>query len=187
MAVEREIHWTAPAYLSQGRCQLWIFERNKKVTRAEMNNGSFDGGLLNLTNWVGNAVMPILAVLILATGIYKYSRGYHIDPYISGTIAALCVSGLLRLAEVFASQGSGTSQYWSALLSLANWVGNVILPVYGGIEITRAVLGVGGFFERLNIGDDWARHFIAGAACLCVSGLMRLFEHFIAVGTAGVA
>jgi len=152
-----------------------------------MNSGSFDGGLLNLTNWVGNAVMPILAALILAMGIYKYSRGYHIDPYIGGTMAALSVSGLLRLAEVFASQGSGTSQYWSAIISLANWVGNVILPVYGGIEIVRAVLGVGGFFERLNIGDDWIRHFIAGGACLCVSGLMRLMEHFIAAGTSGVA
>ena len=152
-----------------------------------MNSGSFDGGLLNLTSWIGNAVMPIFAALILAMGIYKYSRGYQIDPYIGGTLAALSVSGLLRLAEVFASQGSGTTQYWSAILSLANWVGNVILPVYGGIEIVRAVLGVGGLFERLNIGDDWIRHFIAGGACLCVSGLMRLMEHFIAAGTSGVA
>jgi len=152
-----------------------------------MNGGSFDGGLLNLTNWVGNAVMPIFAALILAMGIYKYSRGYHIDSYIGGTMAALSVSGLLRLAEVFARQGSGTTQYWSAILSLADWVGNVILPVYGGIEIVRAVLGLGGFFERLNIGDDWIRHFIAGGACLCVSGLMRLMEHFIASGTSGVA
>ena len=115
-----------------------------------MNSGSFDGGLLNLTSWVGNAVMPILAALILAMGIYKYSRGYHIDPYIGGTLAALSVSGLLRLAEVFASQGSGTTQYWSAILSLANWVGNVILPVYGGIEIVRAVLGVGEGEEALE-------------------------------------
>jgi hypothetical protein len=95
-----------------------------------MNSGSFDGGLLNLANWVGNAVMPVLAALILSVGIYKYSRGYHIDPYIAGAMAALSVSGLLRLAEVFASQGSGTTQYWSAILALANWVGNVILPVY---------------------------------------------------------
>ena len=106
-----------------------------------MNSGSFDGGLLGLTNWVGNAVMPILAVLILALGIFKYSRGYHIEPYIAGTMSALSVSGLLRLAEVFASQGSGTTQYGAAILCLANWVGNVILPVYGGIEIARAVLG----------------------------------------------
>ena len=28
---------------------------------------------------------------------------------------------------------------------------------------------------------------VAGGACLCVSGLMRLMEHFIAAGTAGVA
>lgn len=152
-----------------------------------MNGGSFDAGMLGLTNWVGNAVMPILAVLILALGIFKYSRGYHIEPYIAGTMSALSVSGLLRLAEVFASHGSGTTQYWAAILCLADWVGNVILPVYGGIEIARAVLGLGGFFERLYIGDDWIRHFVAGGACLCVSGLMRLMEHFIAAGTAGVA
>ena len=95
-------------------------------------------------------------------------------------MAALSVSGLLRLAEVFASQGSGTTQYWSAILSLANWVGNVILPVYGGIEIAGRCSELAEFFERLNIGDDWIRHFIAGGACLCVSGLMRLMEHFIA-------
>jgi hypothetical protein len=158
-----------------------------KGKAVHMNSGSFDGGLLNLTNWIGNAVMPILAALILASGIYKFSRGYQIEPYVAGTMSALSVSGLLRLAEVFASQGSGTSQYWSAILSLANWVGNVILPVYGGIEIARAVLGLGGFFERLNIGDDWMRHFLAGGACLCLSGLMRLMEHFVAAGTNGVA
>jgi len=152
-----------------------------------MTSGSFDGGLLNFTNWVGNGVMPVLAALILALGIYKYSRGYQIDPYVAGTMAALCVSGLLRLAEVFAQQGSGAAQYWTSLLSLANWIGNVILPVYAGIEIARAVLGVGGFFERLNIGDDWIRHFIAAGMCVGMSGLLRLFEFFIKSGTNGVA
>jgi hypothetical protein len=102
-----------------------------------MDSVFFDGGLLNPTNWVGNAVMPVIAALILAVVIYKYLRGYHSDPNIGGTMAALCVSGLLRLAEVFAGQGSGTTQYWSALLSVANWIGNVILSVYGGIEIAK--------------------------------------------------
>src|ERR1700749_2963866 len=125
-----------------------------------MNGGSVDGGLLALTNWGGNAGMPLLALLILALGCFKCSRGSHIEPYIAGTMSALSVSGLLRLAEVFASQGSGATQYWAALLSLANWVGNVILPVYGGIEIVRAVLGLGGFFERFNMGDYWIWHFI---------------------------
>lgn len=147
-----------------------------------MNSGSFDGGLLNLTNWVGNGVMPVLAALILALGIYKYSQGYHMERYIAGTMAALCVSGLLRLVEVFAQQGSGTAQYWTALLSMANWIGNVILPVYAGIEVAKAILGMGGFFERLNIGDDWIRHFIAAGMCLGMSGLLRLFEFFIQTG-----
>ena len=29
-----------------------------------MNSGSFDQGVLNMTNWVGNGVMPLLAALM---------------------------------------------------------------------------------------------------------------------------
>ena len=152
-----------------------------------MNSGSFDQGLLNMTNWFGNGVMPILAALILAFGIYQYSKGHSLERYVYATLGALLVSGLLRLMEHFAGQGSGADQLFDALLGLANWVGNVILPVYAGIEVTRAVLGVSGVFTRLNIGDDWIRHFVAAGASLCCSGLLRLMEHFVAAGTGGVA
>ena len=152
-----------------------------------MTSGSFDQGLLNMTNWIGNGVMPILAALILAFGIYQYSKGHSLERYIYATLGALLVSGLLRLTEHLAAQGSGTNQVFDALLGLANWVGNVILPVYAGIEVTRAVLGVSGVFSRLNIGDDWVRHFVAAGASLCCSGLLRLMEHFVAAGTGGVA
>ena len=74
----------------------------------------------------------------------------------------------------------------SAILSLKppNWVGNVILPVYGGIEIARAVLGVGGFFEtpcrqQLRCGGFIHRRSLPPV------GLMRLMEHFVTAAKRG--
>jgi hypothetical protein len=152
-----------------------------------MNSGSFDEGVLNMTNWVGNGIMPVLAALMIALGIYRFSRGGDFERYVWGALGSLSVSGLLRLAEVFARQGSGSMQIFQALLTLADWICNVILPVYAGLEIVRAVLGVSGIGSRLNIGDDWLRHVVTAFAALCCSGLLRLFEHFVAGGTSGVA
>jgi len=152
-----------------------------------MSSGSFYQGLLSMTNWVGNGVMPLLAGLMIAMGIYKFSRGGDFERYLWGAMGALSISGLLRLAEVFARQGSGTAQMFEALLTLTDWVCNVILPMYAGIEVVRAVLGVSGVGIRLNIGDDWMRHAVAAFAALSCSGLLRLLEHFIAAGTGGVA
>src|SRR5665213_1143839 len=115
-----------------------------------MNSGSFDQGILNMTNWVGNGIMPVLAALMIALGIYRFSRGGDFERYVWGALGSLSVSGLLRLAEVFARQGSGSNQMFAALLTLADWVCNVILPVYAGIEVVRAVLGVSGVGARLN-------------------------------------
>jgi len=152
-----------------------------------MNSGSFDQGVLNMTNWVGNGAMPLLAALMISLGIYRFSRGGDFERYVWGALGSLSVSGLLRLAEVFAKQGSGSSQIFQALLTLADWICNVILPVYAGLEIVRAVLGVSGVGSRLNIGDDWLRHVVTAFAALSCSGLLRLFEHFVAAGTGGVA
>jgi hypothetical protein len=152
-----------------------------------MSSGSFTQGILNLTNWLGNGIMPLLAALMIALGIYKFSRGADFERYFWGALGSLSVSGLLRLAEVFAKQASGSTQLFQALLTMADWVCNVILPVYAALEVVRAVLGISGVGSRLNIGDDWLRHVVAAFAALSCSGLLRLLEHFVSTGTAGVA
>ncbi len=145
-----------------------------------MQQGSFDTGILNLTNWVGNEVLIVLAGLILAAGIYRYSKGHDADRYFYGGLASLLVSGFLRLAETMTQQASGANQYWTAILTLTNYVGNVILPTFAAIEVVKLVLGFAGVFERLNIGDDWLRHLFAAMMSLMVSGLLREFEHLVA-------
>ncbi len=152
-----------------------------------MSGGSFDQGLLHMTAWLGNGIMPLLAGLMIAMGIYKFAKGGDFERYFWGAMASLCVSGLLGLAMAFTAQGTGASQIDQAVLGLTNWICNVILPVYASLEVVRAVLGVSGIGSRLNIGDDWMRHVVAAFAALSCSGLLRLFEHFITVGTAGIA
>src|ERR1035441_7267484 len=142
--------------------------------------GSFQPGLLNLANWMGNVMLPIGAGLILACGIYQFSKGQELERYIYGAMAALLGSGLLRLAEVISQQNGGADQYMVMLLTVTNFVGNVLMPFYAAIEIVRLVLGIGGVFERLAIGDDWVRHGMAAMGALLVSGLLRLLEYFVA-------
>jgi hypothetical protein len=128
---------------------------------------------------MGNVMLPIGAGLILACGIYQFSKGQELERYIYGAMAALLGSGLLRLAEVI-SQQNGADQYMVMLLTVTNFVGNVLMPFYAAIEIVRLVLGIGGVFERLAIGDDWLRHGMAAMGALLVSGLLRLLESFVA-------
>ena len=145
--------------------------------------GSFQPGLLNLANWMGNVMLPIGAGLILECGIYQFSKGQELERYIYGAMAALLGSGLLRLAEVISQQNGGADQYMVMLLTVTNFVGNVLMPFYAAIEIVRLVLGIGGVFERLAIGDDWLRHGMAAMGALLVSGLLRLLEYFVANGS----
>ena len=152
-----------------------------------MGTGTFDGGLLQMADWLGNGILPLLAGLLIALSVYRLSKGGDFERYVWAALGALSVSGLLRLLEVFAAQGTGQNQIFQAVLTLTNWVCNVILPVYGSLEIVRAALGVSGVGARLNIGDDWLRHGFAAFAALSCSGLLRLLEHFVIKGKGGIA
>jgi hypothetical protein len=148
-----------------------------------VNSGSFEQGILNLTNWVGNVIMPTVAVLFVILAVYQFSKGRgSLERYIVGAMAALCVSGLLRLAEAFVQAGSGADQYYTAILTLVSWVGNVIMPVYAGIEVVRALIEVS-VGSQMHIREKTTRHLMAAGGCLCISALTRLLEHFITSGT----
>src|SRR5512140_1620238 len=109
--------------------------------------------MLHLANWFGNVMLPIGAGLILAIGIYRFSKGYELERYIYGAMAALMTSGLLRLAEAITQQNTGPDQYMTVLLTLTSFVGNVLLPFYAALEVARLVVGVSGVLERLSVGE----------------------------------
>lgn len=148
----------------------------------------FENGLLNLTNWAGNVILPTLAGLFIAGAIYKFSKGQQYSHLSWAGFAALMCSGLLRALEAFAQQAgpNDPDRYWISILTLVNWVGNVLLPLYGAMQVAVLVTHFAGVLERMTIGDAWVRNLVSAMMCFSVSGLLRLGEFWIQNGTAGV-
>jgi hypothetical protein len=147
-----------------------------------------ENGLLNLTNWTGNVIMPTVAGLVFAAALSQFSKGHPYSHFSWAGFAALMCSGLLRTLEAFAQQAgaSDPDRYWISILTLVNWVGNVMLPLYGVIQVVMLVLHSAGVLERMTIGDAWVRNLVAAMMCFGLSGLLRLVEFWIQNGTAGV-
>jgi hypothetical protein len=148
----------------------------------------FENGLLNLTNWIGNVIMPTLAGLFFASAIYRFSKGGSHSHLSWAGFAALMCSGLLRTVEAFAQQAgpSDPDRFWISILTLVNWTGNVMLPLYGVMQVVLMVLHSAGVLERMTVGDAWVRNLVAAMMCFGLSGLLRLAEFWIQNGTAGV-
>jgi hypothetical protein len=152
-----------------------------------LGNMSFDQGVLNLANWVGNVIMPTLAGLFIILAILEFSKGREVSHNTYGALACLLVSGLTRMFETFAGQRAWNDPdlYWVALTTLINWLGNVILPVYAAAQVAAGALRTG-MFSSIHPASNGLRNFATAALCLLVSGLLRLAEFFVAQGTAGV-
>ena len=86
-------------------------------------------GLLNLTNWVGNVIMPTIAGLFFSMAVVCFAKGRDYHHWMYGGLLSLMASGLLRAMETFSSQlaWNNPDLYWNSLLNLVNWVGNVDL------------------------------------------------------------
>jgi len=148
----------------------------------------FANGLMNLTSWAGNVIMPTLAGLLFAAAIYAFSKGQSYSHFSWGGLAALMCSGLVRVLEGFAQRAAADDpdRYFLSVLALVDWTGNVILPLYGVLQVVITVLYFGGVLERMNIGDAWVRNLLAAMMCFSLSGLLRLAEFWIQNGTQGV-
>ena len=85
---------------------------------------SFYNGILNLTNWAGNVIMPTLGALFIAVAVIQFARGYHnlYSTWAYGGLMCLMVSGLLRMFEKFTGQlgWNNPDLYWNALLNLVD-------------------------------------------------------------------
>jgi hypothetical protein len=143
-------------------------------------------GILNLTNWLGNVIMPTLAGLFFAAAIYTFTRGLHWPRFAHAGFAALMCSGILRLLESFSQTAAWNdpNRFWLAILALVNWIGNVALPLYGVIQIVLAVLHFAGLLERMTIGEAWVRNLVGALCAFSLSGILRLAETWIQKATA---
>ncbi|HUJ83268.1 MAG TPA: hypothetical protein VLW83_15390 [Candidatus Acidoferrales bacterium] len=148
---------------------------------------SFTNGILNLTNWTANVILPTLTGLFFAIAILRFARSESYAPSMYGGFLCLMASGLLRAMETFASQRawSDPDVYWMSLVTLVDWICNVLMPVYAGIQVAAGALRMG-IVTRVHPTEGWLRHFVVAGLCLLLSGLVRLAEFFVAQGTAGI-
>jgi len=148
---------------------------------------SFYNGILNLTNWGGNVILPTLAGLFIAIAIIQFSKGMDYSHAMYGGFMCLMASGLLRAFETFASQRSWNDAdlIWASAASLVDWICNVLLPVYAGLQVAAGGLQLAGVSNRFQP-VSWMRHFAAAGLCLLVSGLVRLGEFFVTHGAGGI-
>jgi hypothetical protein len=153
---------------------------------------SLYNGILNLTNWAGNVIMPTLGALFIGIAILQFARGQHqaYSTWAYGGMLCLMVSGLLRAMEKFTGQlgWNNPDLYWNSILNLVDWFANVILPVYAGLHVTLGTIQMGCFFTQYTHHQlTQLRHLVAALLCLMGSGLVRLAEFFVSKGTAGVS
>jgi hypothetical protein len=148
---------------------------------------SFYNGILNLTNWTGNVVLPTLAALFIAIAVVQFSRGTAYTHAMYGGFMCLMASGVLRAFETFASQRNWNDPdlFWTALVTLVDWICNVLLPLYAALQVTAGSLQLAGVTNRFQP-ISWMRHFAAAGLCLLLSGVLRLGEFFVSQGTGGV-
>lgn len=148
---------------------------------------TFLHGVESLTNWLGNVIMPTLAALFFAGAVYRFAQGQSAGRLVNGGCASLLSGALVRMLEAFAQQAAWNDPdcYWKAIVSLVNWVGNVLLPIYGGLQVVDMVLHFAGVLNRTNIGHSWVRNATAALLCFSVSALVQLAEHFVSPVAAG--
>lgn len=148
---------------------------------------SIYNGLLNLTNWTGNVIMPVIAGLFIVVAVVNFSRGRECSHQMYGALLCLLVSGLLRAMEAFAGQRAWNDPdvYAVAIRTFVNWTANVLLPVYAALQVAAGALDMAADV-RFHFSAGWMRHFAAAGLCLLVSGLLRLGEFFVIHGTAGI-
>jgi hypothetical protein len=139
-----------------------------------------------MASYLGNVILPGCAGLTLCIGIYSLAHKPKTgERYLTAAMLCLMASGLVRLAEYFSTQQTGADQFYMAILSLGNWVGNVIMPIYAGINVVRAALSIDHeAFELTSMGGNTLRHVIVAIACLGVAAAIRLVEWFVTTGMA---
>jgi hypothetical protein len=83
---------------------------------------NFVNGMLNLTSWLGNVIMPTVAGLFAAAAIFNFTKGRNYQHLAYAALASLMCSGLLRALESFSNQAAWNNpdRYWISILTLVN-------------------------------------------------------------------
>jgi hypothetical protein len=116
-----------------------------------------------------------------ARAAQRHLQALLLVTYIGAVLAApaACIAQNLGSTPATgqAVQGQTASQPEGAFLNAVNWVCNVICPVGAGIAVVATVL-------QWRSGRSWLPSAMTAGGLICVSGILRLIEYFIAQGQA---
>ena len=65
-----------------------------------------EGTLLNVVNWIGNVVSPLLAVGAVVMAVISYTQGRGVMRWAVTAVGLLMISGLTRLIEAWITNGT---------------------------------------------------------------------------------
>ena len=65
-----------------------------------------EGTLLNIVNWIGNVVSPLLAVAAVVMAIVSYTQGRGVVRWAVTAVGLLMISGFTRLIEAWINNGT---------------------------------------------------------------------------------
>lgn len=66
-----------------------------------------EGTVLNIVNWIGNVISPLLAVGCVVMALVSYTTGRGVMRWVITAVGLLMVSGLTRLIEAWINAGTG--------------------------------------------------------------------------------
>jgi hypothetical protein len=116
-----------------------------------------------------------------ARSAQKTLQAFMLVTFIGAAVVAPAASIAQNLGTAPATgqavQGQTASQPEGAFLNAVNWVCNVICPVGAGIAVVATVL-------QWRSGRSWLPSAMTAGGLICVSGILRLIEYFIAQGQA---
>ncbi len=111
----------------------------------------------------------------------KQVQTFLLASCIGAAVLAPCASMAQNLGTTPATgqavQGQTAAQPEGAFLNAVNWLCNVICPVGAGIAVVATIL-------QWRSGRSWLPSAMTAGGLICVSGILRLIEYFIAQGQA---
>src|SRR6478736_4873015 len=66
-----------------------------------------EGTVLNIVNWIGNVISPLLAVGCVVMALVSYTTGRGAMRWVVTAVGLLMISGLTRLIEAWINSGTG--------------------------------------------------------------------------------
>jgi hypothetical protein len=66
-----------------------------------------EGTVLNIVNWIGNVICPLLAVGAVVMAVISYTQGRGVMRWAVTAVGLLMISGLTRLIEAWINNGTG--------------------------------------------------------------------------------